>query len=101
MNREKEPGVDDENHAFGEIELYGDAGISSYDRKVPTFLKWVYVILPIWGVLTWHVFWNGSVGWFDRGSWKELQIAANTTFPIENQNTLPQNLEPQKNILKD
>lgn len=66
------------------VEEYGDDRIRSFDAKVPTFLKWTYVILPIWGVITLYIFWNGSIGWFDRGSWQQLQIAANTTFPSEN-----------------
>jgi hypothetical protein len=96
MNKESESEASQGAPVSSDVELYGDPGISSCDGKVPTFLKCVYMILPIWGVLTWCIFWNGSVGWFDRGAWKELQIAANTTFPIENQNMLPQNLEPQK-----
>lgn len=67
-----------------EVELYGDPDIASYDAKVPKFLILTYCILPIWGILTFAYFWNGSYGWFDRGYWRELQIAANTTFPIEN-----------------
>lgn len=67
-----------------EAELYGDPGIASYDAKVPKFLLLTYLLLPIWGVVTFFYFWNGSLGWFDRGYWHELQIAANTTFPIEN-----------------
>lgn len=68
----------------GELELYGDPGIASYDAKVPKFLWVTYLLLPIWGIFTFYYFWNGSLGWFDRGYWHELQIAANTTFPIEN-----------------
>lgn len=81
-----------EAHYPGEIELYADPGIATYDAKVPTFLKLTYLVLPIWGIITLYIFWNGSVGWFDRGYWKELQIAANTTFPFENQDTLPENI---------
>jgi hypothetical protein len=74
-------------HFPGEIELYGDPGIASYDAKVPTFLKWTYFTLPIWGIITLFVFWNGSTGgWTDRGYWRELQIASNTTFPLKNHN---------------
>lgn len=76
-------------HSNGEdhLETYGDPGIASYDAKVPRFLIWTYILLPIWGLATWYFFWNGSsVAWFDRGYWKELQIAANTTYPEENQN---------------
>jgi hypothetical protein len=87
-------------HFEGEIELYGDPGIATFDAKVPKFLKLTYLLWPIWGVITFYYFWNGSVGWLDRGYWRELQIAANTTFPIENQNILPQNqsLEEGKSI---
>jgi hypothetical protein len=73
-----------------EAEFYGDTGIASLDAKVPKFLKWTYAILPVLGLIGLYIFWNGSVGWFDRGAWRELQIAANTTFPIENQNMLPE-----------
>lgn len=74
-----------------EIEFYGDPEIASYDGKVPNFLIFNYLFWPIWGIFTFCYFWNGSTGWTDRGYWHELQIAANTTFPIENQNMLPQN----------
>lgn len=77
-------------HFSGEIELYGDPGIATFDSKVAKPLLILYLILPIWGFATLFYFWNGSAGWFDRGYWHELQIAANTTFPIENQNMLPE-----------
>lgn len=63
-----------------EIEEYGDSGITSYDRKIPGWLKWVYFSLPIWGMIWFYFFWNGSHGWLDPGHWGELQKAANTTF---------------------
>lgn len=69
-----------------ELELYGDSGIASFDAKVPLFLKINYVFWPIWGIIVFYFFWNGSLAFFDRGYWHELQIAANTTFPIQNQN---------------
>lgn len=69
-----------------ELEFYGEAGIASFDAKIPKFLFVLYLFLPLWGLISFFFFWNGSTGWFDRGYWKELQIAANTTFPIENQN---------------
>lgn len=74
-----------------EVEEYGDEYIRSYDAKVPKFLIWTYILLPIWGIVTLYVFWNGSIGWFDRGAWQQLQIAANTTFPTENHDALPPN----------
>jgi hypothetical protein len=82
---EPEDHVEEATHS-GEIELYGDPGIATYDAKVPAFLKFTYIFWPIWGIFTFYFFWNGSIGWFDRGYWHELQVAANTTFPIENQN---------------
>jgi hypothetical protein len=78
------------DHASEELELYGDPGIASLDAKVPKFLLWTYLLLPIWGLVTFYFFWNGSIGWFDRGYWRQLQIAANTTFPVENQNRIPE-----------
>lgn len=90
-------------HVSGEIELYGDPGIATFDAKVPLFLHILYVVMPIWGILTFVVFWNGSRGWMDRGYWRELQIAANTTFPIENQN-MPQTIpgyQPKMNQQAD
>jgi hypothetical protein len=70
--------------------LYEEDRIPSGHAKVPKFLIAVYIILPIWGLLSMYYYWNGSTGWLDRGYWKQLQIAANTTFPIENQN-MPEN----------
>ncbi len=84
-----------EEHETNEIEFYGDPDISSRDAKVPKFLILTYAILPFWGLLTLYYFWNGSAGWFDRGYWHELQVAANTTFPIVNQNMIP--LEKESN----
>lgn len=71
------------------IELYGDPRIASADAPVPTWLKWLYVILPIWGIITGAMYWNGSWGWADPGHWYELQTAANTTYPFINQNQVP------------
>ena len=67
-----------------EVESYGDGSITSKDAKVPTWLKWVYIILPFWGILWFFLYWNGSTGWLDRGYWNQLQKAANTTFPMGN-----------------
>jgi|APSaa5957512535_1039671.scaffolds.fasta_scaffold633806_2 hypothetical protein len=50
------------------------------DTKVPKFLKLLYLILPIWGIIWFFLYWNGSNGYLDRGHWRELQEAAKTTF---------------------
>ena len=89
--------IDNSHSEDGELELYGDPGIATYDAKVPKFLIFNYIFWPIWGIITLYFFWNGSIGWFDRGYWHELQIAANTTFPIENQNMLPENQPEHEN----
>ena len=58
---------------------FGDEGIDEYDDvKIPTFLKIVYILLPIWGIFWMYMYWNGSEGWLDRGYWKELEGAAGT-----------------------
>ena len=75
-----------DHKADEELETYGDTGIYSADAKVPTWLKWNYVVWPIWGVIWFYLYCNGSHGWLDRGYWHELQVAANTTFPIHNVN---------------
>lgn len=67
------------------IELYGDPKIASAHGKVPIFLLINYIIWPIWGIIWFFLYWNGSWGWVDRGHWEQLQRAANTTFPSENQ----------------
>lgn len=69
-----------------ELEVYGDEYITSYDRKIPRWLIWTYILLPLWGLVWWYYYWNGSYGWLDRGYWNQLQRAANTTFPLINQN---------------
>ena len=64
-----------------ELEDYGDTGIQSKNTPVPRWLLATYLILPIWGIISFCLYWNGSEGWLDRGYWRELQQAANTTFP--------------------
>lgn len=63
------------------MDSYGEDQIQSRDAKVDRWLKTVYITLPIWGILSFYFFWNGSAGWFDRGYWNQLQQAANTTYP--------------------
>jgi hypothetical protein len=70
---DNEPKYEVEDYAGHEVqELVG--------VPVPTFLKWVYAILPIWGLIWLWFYWDGTQGALDRGSWQELQQAANTTF---------------------
>lgn len=83
-----------------EIEIFPD-GIGSKDAKVDNWLKLTYIILPIWGLVTFYLYWNGSQGWLDRGYWRQLQKAANTTFPQENINDphIVQQLEEEKDTM--
>lgn len=63
------------------LDSYADGEIVEYaDTNVPTFLKYVYLILPIWGIFWAYTFWDGSSGALDRGHWHDLQKVANTTF---------------------
>jgi hypothetical protein len=66
-----------------ELETYGDPRIASKDASIPLWLWLTYISLPIWGIVWFFLFWNGSWGWFDRGYWGELQKAAKTTFQEE------------------
>ncbi len=67
-----------------EIEEYGDLYINSYDKKIPRWLKFAYVILPIWGLIWFYLYWNGSEGELDRGYWHQLEKAAKTTYEEQN-----------------
>lgn len=68
-----------------EIELYGDQSIASGDAPVPRWLKFNYLFWILWGVVWFFLFWNGSWGWLDRGYWQQLQRAAGTVYPFQNQ----------------
>ncbi|MBN4066593.1 hypothetical protein JYU14_00725 [Simkania negevensis] len=63
---------------FGDKELY-----EFKDTKIPKFLIFTYIFFPLWGILWFFLFWNGSNGWLDRGHWGALEQAANTKAPIE------------------
>lgn len=67
-----------------EIETYGDARIASYDNPIPGWLIATYIIMPIIGIVGFALYWNGSHGFLDRGYWRQLQEAANTTMPYIN-----------------
>lgn len=68
-----------------EVEDYGDPNIQSYNAKVPFWLILTYIVLPIWGIISFYLYWNGSYGWLDRGYWHQLQKAAGTTYPFVNE----------------
>jgi len=55
----------------------------SEERKIPKFLKVIYLILAVWGIWAFITYWNGSHGFLDRGYWQKLQKAAHTTYPFE------------------
>lgn len=62
------------------LETYGDHEVTEFaNTPVPTFLKFVYLLLPLWGIFWWVQYWDGSAGFLDRGYWKELQVQARTT----------------------
>ncbi len=71
-----------------EIHDYGDPNIRSANAPIGRWLKATYVLLPIWGIIWFWFFWNGSYGWLDRGYWHQLQEAANTTIPQKNMNVM-------------
>lgn len=75
-----------EHPQHDELEEYGDDRIASRDAPVPRWLIVNYIIWPIFGVVWFYYFFNGSYGWLDRGYWQELQRAANTTYPYDNVN---------------
>jgi hypothetical protein len=67
-----------------ELSSYSGGEIKELENtKVPSFLKWAYLLLPILGLIAYYKYWNGSEGWLDPGHWKELQQAARTTRPFE------------------
>jgi len=55
---------------------------ASNETKIPRWLIWTYIILPILGLIALFVYWEGSTGWLDRGHWRALQEAAKTTGPF-------------------
>jgi len=62
-----------------ELFFYGDPKIASRDAKVEGWLKFSYLFWPLWGIVWWILYWNGSWGWLDPNYWGSLQKAANTT----------------------
>ena len=81
-----------------ELEEYGDSGIASGDTQVPMWLKVVYFSLPIWGIVWFFLYWNGSQGWLDRGYWDELEKAANTMIPYQQYKEPLDSIEESKTV---
>ncbi len=66
------------------IDEYGDQEVREYhDTPIPKFLMAIYIVLPIWGILWWSLYWDGSQGFLDRGFWSELEKAAGTRKVVE------------------
>lgn len=76
---------ENETHVRSEEEEVPKSG----HAPVPRWLIVNYIFWPIFGLVWFYLFWNGSYGWLDRGYWKELQEAANTTIPFENASLPP------------
>lgn len=72
-------------HDVEEKEEYGDTGIVSHNAPIPRWLKINYIFWIIFGLCWFLYFWNGSRGWLDRGYWQDLQRAAQTTYPFDNE----------------
>ena len=73
-----------DNEHDHDLEFYADGSITSKDAPIPLFIFIVAGFLIVGTVFAAFFFWNGSQGWLDRGYWKELQEAANTTYPYRN-----------------
>lgn len=87
--------MSDENQPRYSVEDYADHEIQEFvGVPVPTFLKWVYGILPIWGILWLWFYWDGSQGALDRGNWQSLQTAAKTTFASQEVEKKPSSPSP-------
>lgn len=70
------------------VEQHADNEVAEFeDTPVPGFLKVTYVIVSLLGLIALLYFWNGSRGYFDRGYWYELQVAAGTTREVSSVTT--------------
>lgn len=49
------------------------------NMPVPLFLKVTYVVVTAVCIFSAVYFWGGSRGYFDRGRWHLLEVAAQTT----------------------
>ena len=62
-----------------ELDVYAGGEINEIkDTPIPWYIKWLSLILPLWGVIWFFYFNDGSTGWVDRGAWDDLQKAAQT-----------------------
>ena len=83
-----------------DVEYYGEESIASGDAPIPLWLKINYAIWPVVGFVIFYFFWNGSVGWFDRGYWNELQRGASTVYPFNTVELLEKSKSPPPNNKK-
>lgn len=67
-----------------EFDFYEGGSISSAHGGIPKWLWFFYIAMPLWGLVWFYLYWNGSSGWLDNGYWQQLQRAANTTSPYVN-----------------
>lgn len=85
-----------------ELDVYGDNEITELvGTKVPHFLKLVYLLLPLWGIIWWLYYWDGSDGFLDRGYWKQLQAQARTTRAVKDKDIKPKSVLQGLFVLKD
>ncbi len=67
-----------------EGEIYGDDEVIEYtNTKIPKWLWIFYIGMPLWAILWFWLYWDGSEGLLDRGHWRALEEAAHTTYPFE------------------
>ena len=68
-----------------ETVTFADGAIHELKESPPTpfYLKLSYILCISWGIVWMWMFWSGSWGWLDRGSWQGLEKAANTTMVSE------------------
>lgn len=66
---------------FAQETFDGDGIPLSRENRVPRWLFHSYWLLIVWGIVSLYLFWGGAADYNDRGAWKALQKAANTTSP--------------------
>ena len=55
----------------------------SGERRMSYWLLIPFILIVVWGVWALWAYWDGASGAVDRGYWRKLQRAANTTFHKE------------------